>query len=152
MPINAVTLTGQIYPAGPKGDIGPQGKQGIQGVPGPANSLTIGNVEKGTSPSATITGEAPNQKLNLVLPTGETEEIELIKKEQENQKAEINEKIDNLKEKNKQLMGKEKVNYYPFQSVDFESGRIVDGVLNVSDTFKITDKVLVRPGDILYFY
>ena len=35
MPINAVNLTGNVYPAGPKGDTGP------------ANTLEIGTVEKG---------------------------------------------------------------------------------------------------------
>lgn len=49
------------------------------GETGPANTLTIGTVEKGTKPSATITGDAPNQILNLVLPTGETAEIEALK-------------------------------------------------------------------------
>ena len=52
MPINAVNLTGNIYPAGPKGDTGP------------ANTLKIGTVEKGEKASASITGEAPNQTLN----------------------------------------------------------------------------------------
>lgn len=137
MPINAVNLTGNVYPAGPKGDtgpantleigtvekgeeasvtivgkspnqilnfvlpigpkgdkgekgnVGPQGEQGIQGKTGPANSLTIGTVEKGAVPSATITGEAPNQVLNLVLPTGETAEIEALKEEQITQNENI---------------------------------------------------------------
>lgn len=74
---------------GEKGNVGPQGVQGIQGETGPANSLTIGTVEKGAVPSATITGEAPNQVLNLVLPTGETAEIEAIKKENNLLKSQI---------------------------------------------------------------
>lgn len=41
------------------------------GEAGPANTLTIGTVEKGTEASVTITGEAPNQILNLVLPQGD---------------------------------------------------------------------------------
>jgi len=40
-------------------------------VPGPANKITIGTVTKGEEAAATITGEYPNQKLNLVLPRGE---------------------------------------------------------------------------------
>ena len=40
------------------------------GPPGPANSLSIGTVTTGTA-AATITGDAPDQTLNLVLPEGE---------------------------------------------------------------------------------
>ena len=49
---------------------GAQGPQGPVGPVGPANTLTIGTVENGGEASATITGEAPNQVLNLVLPEG----------------------------------------------------------------------------------
>lgn len=56
---------------GAQGIQGPQGKQGIQGPAGPANTLKIGNVTSGTVASATITGTAPNQTLNLVLKQGE---------------------------------------------------------------------------------
>ncbi len=38
---------------------------------GPANTLIIGTVTDGEQASASITGEAPNQQLNLVLPKGE---------------------------------------------------------------------------------
>lgn len=57
-----------------------RGKQGAQGEPGikgprgetgPANHLEIGTVASGETPSAEITGEAPNQTLNLVLPQGD---------------------------------------------------------------------------------
>lgn len=44
-----------------------------KGDPGPANTLTIGTVttgEPGTQASATITGESPNQVLNLTIPRG----------------------------------------------------------------------------------
>lgn len=47
------------------------GAQGPRGATGPANKLTIGTVTSGTEVSATITGEAPNQVLNLVLKQGE---------------------------------------------------------------------------------
>jgi hypothetical protein len=53
-----------------------QGPQGIQGVPGvqgeigPANELSIGTVTSGETASATVTGDAPVQVLNLVLPQG----------------------------------------------------------------------------------
>lgn len=56
---------------GLKGDIGKTGPQGPQGEVGPTNSLSIGNVTKGNEASATITGQAPNQTLNLVLPKGD---------------------------------------------------------------------------------
>lgn len=39
------------------------------GVSGPANVIAIGTVTTGTA-AATMTGTAPNQILNLVLPTG----------------------------------------------------------------------------------
>ena len=67
----------------PKGDKGDQGIQGIQGPQGEkgeqgekgdtgaTNKLTIGTVTSGTSASASISGTAPNQVLNLVLPKGE---------------------------------------------------------------------------------
>ena len=47
------------------------GAQGPRGNVGPANELTIGTVTSGIEASATITGEAPNQVLNLVLQQGE---------------------------------------------------------------------------------
>ena len=49
----------------------PSGKKGDPGATGPANTLTIGTVTSGIEASATITGEAPNQTLNLVLPKGD---------------------------------------------------------------------------------
>ena len=49
----------------------PQGATGPRGPAGPANTLTIGTVTSGKVASATITGEAPNQVLNLVLEKGE---------------------------------------------------------------------------------
>lgn len=52
-------------PQGSKGETGPQG------AVGPANVLTIGSVTSGKVASATITGEAPNQVLNLVLEKGD---------------------------------------------------------------------------------
>lgn len=72
----AVTITGAspnqtINLTIPRGD---QGATGNTGATGPANTLTIGTVT--TSPplgaaSATITGSAPNQTLNLTLPRGD---------------------------------------------------------------------------------
>lgn len=71
-------------PKGDKGDKGEQGIQGIQGVQGEkgekgdkgdTNSLSIGTVttgEAGSQASATITGDAPNQTLNLTIPKGDT--------------------------------------------------------------------------------
>jgi len=48
------------------------GDRGATGQTGPANSLSIGTVSAGTTASATITGTAPTQTLNLVLPKGDT--------------------------------------------------------------------------------
>ena len=50
---------------------GNKGETGQQGPAGPANVLTIGSVTSGKVASATITGEAPNQVLNLVLEKGD---------------------------------------------------------------------------------
>jgi len=61
---------------GPKGDTGATGatgatgSQGVPGATGPANSLAV-TATSGTAAAATITGTAPNQTLNLVLPTGQ---------------------------------------------------------------------------------
>ena len=55
---------------GPKGDTG---ATGLQGEPGPANKLSIGTVTTlfpNSTATATITGEAPNQILNLGIPRG----------------------------------------------------------------------------------
>ena len=46
-------------------------KNGDKGDVGPANVLTIGTVEAGEEASANITGNSPNQVLNLILPRGE---------------------------------------------------------------------------------
>lgn len=74
---------GDTGATGATGATGPQGKQGIQGETGatgatgpqgpagPANVLTIGSVTSGKVASATITGEAPNQVLNLALEKGD---------------------------------------------------------------------------------
>lgn len=65
---------------GPAGEPGPQGDPGLPGAPGadgadgadgPPNTLTIGTVTSGAAADATITGTAPDQVLNLVLPKGE---------------------------------------------------------------------------------
>lgn len=72
--------TGETGPQGEKGDTGdtgpqgPAGADGADGEPGPANTLTIGTVttgEPGTQAAATITGESPNQVLNLTIPRGQ---------------------------------------------------------------------------------
>lgn len=74
---------GDTGATGATGATGPQGEQGVQGETGatgatgatgpagPANVLTIGSVTSGKVASATITGEAPNQVLNLVLEKGD---------------------------------------------------------------------------------
>ena len=60
--------TGTLALGIPQGD---KGAIGLQGPAGPANALTIGSVTSGKVASATITGEAPNQVLNLVLEKGD---------------------------------------------------------------------------------
>ena len=59
-------------PVGPRGPEGPQGPDGIAGEPGPANTLTVGTVEKGLETKFEITGEAPNQVVNVTLQQGDT--------------------------------------------------------------------------------
>jgi hypothetical protein len=61
-------LRGEKGLQGDKGDTGDKGEKGDKGDP---NTLTIGSVSSGETASATITGTAPNQVLNLVLPKGE---------------------------------------------------------------------------------
>ena len=52
--------------------LGNAGPQGIQGVVGPANTLTVGSVEAAEDDTAevTITGTAPDQTINFVMPRG----------------------------------------------------------------------------------
>jgi hypothetical protein len=60
----------QVITVNIPGDRGPAGPQGI---PGPANVLTIGTVSTGaagSSASATLSGVAPAQTLNLTIPQG----------------------------------------------------------------------------------
>ena len=67
--------TGAVGPQGPQGETGatgPTGPKGDTGDAGPANSLSIGTVSDGAMADATITGTAPSQVLNLVLPKGDT--------------------------------------------------------------------------------
>lgn len=67
----AVGPTGPIGPVGPTGPVGSTGATGAVGPAGPANVLSVGTVTGGDSAEATITGTAPSQILNLVLPKGE---------------------------------------------------------------------------------
>lgn len=55
-------------PQGPAGPAGPAGANGTNGTAGPANSLSIGTVTTGATPSASITGASPAQTLNLTIP------------------------------------------------------------------------------------
>ena len=54
-----------------QGEISILPAKGEKGDDGPANTLSIGTVTKGDNASATITGTAPSQTLNLVLPKGD---------------------------------------------------------------------------------
>ncbi len=67
----ALALTGSVGPTGATGATGPAGSTGATGATGPANTLSIGTVTEGAA-AATITGTAPNQTLNLVVPKGNT--------------------------------------------------------------------------------
>ena len=81
--VYAFTLTdltaikGPQGPAGKQGPAGPEGKQGKDGAvgpkgdTGPANTLKIGTVTSGGEAGAAITGTAPDQTLDLVLPKGD---------------------------------------------------------------------------------
>ena len=64
-------IKGPQGPAGPAGAKGADGAAGPTGPAGPANTLSIGTVTKGDEARAEITGTAPNQTLNLVLPKGD---------------------------------------------------------------------------------
>lgn len=62
--------TGTITITGPKGS---SGEPGPKGDTGPANELSVGTVSTGltgSTASASITGDVPNQELNLILPAG----------------------------------------------------------------------------------
>ena len=79
MPIDLINdsfeiVTVEVGIPGTQGPAGPQGDQGPAGETGPANTLSIGSVSAGNTgdpAEALITGTAPNQVLNLVLPRGE---------------------------------------------------------------------------------
>ena len=47
------------------------GDKGDKGDTGASNTLSIGTVTGGAEAQATITGNSPNQTLNLVLPKGD---------------------------------------------------------------------------------
>ena len=67
--------TGATGQQGPQGEAGPQGETGATGATGPAgpaNTLSIGTVTDGEQAAASITGDAPNQTLNLTLPAGKS--------------------------------------------------------------------------------
>ena len=68
-------IPGEAGATGPTGPTGPKGDTGDTGPAGPPNALAIGTVTTGaagSSASATITGDAPSQTLNLTIPTGAT--------------------------------------------------------------------------------
>lgn len=68
----ATGATGAAGADGADGADGIDGATGATGPAGPANTLSVGTVTGGATASATITGTAPNQTLNLVLPQGAT--------------------------------------------------------------------------------
>ena len=70
-------LQGPQGDTGPQGEPGPQGERGPEGPIGLSNTITIGEVTTlpaGQNATATLTGESPNQVLNLGLPRGDTGE------------------------------------------------------------------------------
>ena len=74
-PIATVSKTGNIATISitdEQGTTTAQVTDGTDGENGQNNTLTIGAVSSGVTPSATITGDSPNQVLNLVLPKGDT--------------------------------------------------------------------------------
>lgn len=69
------TIVVTVNVPGIQGPPGPTGQGGAAGPPGPANELVIGTVQSGdtgTPASVTLTGSAPSQVLNFVLPRGLT--------------------------------------------------------------------------------
>lgn len=64
--------SGTAWPASGQGfaATGPAGPTGSVGPAGPANTLSVGSVATGAPLSITITGTAPNQTINFVLPEG----------------------------------------------------------------------------------
>jgi hypothetical protein len=73
-PTGPIGATGPTGPIGPTGPTGPTGPIGPTGATGPANTLTVGTVTTGapgSAASATITGTAPNQTINFVIPRGD---------------------------------------------------------------------------------
>lgn len=60
-----------VLPRGEKGVQGDPGNKGDPGEIGPSNVLTIGSVSSGQKAEVTITGKAPKQVLNFVLPKGD---------------------------------------------------------------------------------
>lgn len=74
-PIATVSKTGNVATISITDENGTTTAQvldGTDGSNGQNNTLTIGTVSSGSTPSATITGDSPNQVLNLVLPKGDT--------------------------------------------------------------------------------
>lgn len=74
-PIATVSKTGNVATISitdENGTTTTQVTDGTNGTDGAPNTLTIGTVESGANASATITGDSPNQVLNLVLPKGDT--------------------------------------------------------------------------------
>jgi hypothetical protein len=69
---DTTTGTWKYFAQGVKGDKGDTGATGATGATGPANVLSVDQVTSGATASATITGTTPSQKLNLVLPKGDT--------------------------------------------------------------------------------
>lgn len=78
--VAGATITGEapdqvldlVLPQGNPGSPGPPGADStVPGPPGPANVITIGTVDSGAEPEASITGESPDQVLNLTLPKGD---------------------------------------------------------------------------------
>ena len=70
----SATVTSSSSSVSASGGVGPQGVAGpvgAAGAAGPSNTLSIGTVVGGTSASATLTGAAPSQVLNLGLPKGD---------------------------------------------------------------------------------
>ena len=73
-PVATVSKTGNVTTitiTDEEGTTSSQVTDGTDGADGEPNTLTIGTVTSGVSPSATITGDSPNQVLNLVLPKGD---------------------------------------------------------------------------------
>lgn len=137
-----VNIMGPQGPQGEQGIQGPQGERGDKGDTGPANQLSIGSVISGNIASATITGDAPNQVLNLVLPKGDTGEQGpagvvdtsnfYTKNETDNKLSEVKTRVGTLEESLENIYNKTQIDEMLVEYADHLS-RLDINILDIND-------------------